>query len=189
MALGLDIIMWLIPLLLVIIVIGVFVIIYNNLIRLRRDIDKAWANIGVLLKQRHDELTKLVDAVKGYMKFEKKTLAQITEARTSFLKAKTVEDKARADNMISEAFKTIFAVAENYPQLQSQKSFQQLQERISGLENEIADRREFYNDSVTTFNIKIHSIPDMVVAGMLKYADMELFKIAEHEKEDVKINF
>lgn len=188
MALGLEILLFFVIGIIVLIFIGLFVIIYNSLIRLRKDIDRALANIDVLLKQRGDELTKLVDTVKGYMKFEKKVLTEVTAARTSYNNASTIQGKAKADSMISQAFKTLFAVAENYPQLQSQKSFQQLQERISGLENEIADRREFYNASVTNFNTKIHTIPDTFFARMLGYTDMELFKATEAEKKDVKID-
>jgi len=167
-----------------------FVIVFNGLIRLRRNIDKAWANIDVILKQRSSELPKLIDTVKSYMKYEKNLLNQLTKLRTDFLKAKTLQEKARISNQISEALKTLFAVAENYPNLKTNESFLQLQSRITGLENELADRREFYNDSVTEYNIRIQSIPDRFVASMLKYAPQELFKdITPRERADVKIKF
>ena len=175
--------------LLLIILIGWFIGVYNSLVRLKNNIAKAWSNIDVLLKQRHDELTKLLETVKGYMKYEKDVLTQVTEARTAFMSAKTVGEKANADGMIAGALKTLFAVSENYPELKADRSFQQFQQRISEIENQIADRREFYNDSVNTFNIRIEQIPDMFIARMLGYTQKELFKSAESDRNDVKIDF
>ena len=169
--------------------VGYFVTIYNGLIKLKNNIKKAWANIDVLLKQRSDELPKLVDTVKGYMKHEKELLENVTKARTSFLNATSVAETAAADNMISGALKSLFAVAENYPELKANENFMQLQSRISGIENEIADRREFYNDSVNQYNIRIQSIPDVIVARMMGYNDEEMFEVSEADKQDVKINF
>lgn len=189
MAMVLDII--------IIVIIGLFIIaiavyvvsIFNGLIRVKNNIKKSWSNINVLLKQRSDELPKLVSSVKGYMKYEKETLNVLTKARTEFLNAKTMSDKAAADSMISSALKTIFAVAENYPKLRASENFSQLQSRISAIENELADRREFYNDSVNTYNIRIQSFPDMVVAKMMKFREEEMFRVAEKDKKDVDINF
>jgi LemA protein len=175
--------------LLAVIVIGYFISIYNSLIRLKNNIQKAWSNIDVLLKQRHDELTKLIETVKGYMKYEEKVLTQITQARTAFLSAATVADKAKADNVMTGALKSLFAVAENYPDLKANQSFIQFQGRISELENQIADRREFYNDSVNTWNIRIAQIPDVLIARMLGYTPHELFKVAESDREDVNVQF
>lgn len=171
------------------IIFGVIVGIYNGLIGLKNDIEKAWSNIDVLMKQRSDELPKLIASVKGYMKHEKTILENITKARTDFLKAKTMSAKAKADSVISESLKSIFAVAENYPKLNASDSFLKLQERISGLENEIADRREFYNDAVNTFNTRIESFPDMFVANQMKLSRKEMFKAAESERKDVKVEF
>lgn len=171
-----------------VILIGYFVSIFNGLIRLKNNIEKSWSNINVLMKQRHDELPKLLSTVKGYMKYEKNVLTQITKARTDFMKTKNIKEKARLNNQISEALKTIFAVAENYPKLQANETFRHLQNRISGLENEIADRREFYNDSVNVFNIRIQSIPDFIVANMMKYTKKELFRVKQSEIADVEIN-
>jgi LemA protein len=168
---------------------GYFVIIYNGLIKLRNNINKSWANIDVLLKQRHDELPKLIDVCKGYMKYEQETFKLITEARAFYNKAKTVGEKARADLMEAGALKNLFAVAERYPDLKANENFKHLQSRVSGLENEIADRRELYNDSANNFNIRIQSIPDVLVARMLRYAPKEMFKVSEANKEDVKIAF
>jgi len=171
------------------IIFGYLVAIYNSLVKLKNDIEKAWSNIEVLLKQRTDELPKLIASVKGYMKHEKTLLEEITKARTAIMSAKTMEETAKADNMISGALKTLFAVAENYPNLKANENFIQLQGRISGLENEIADRREFYNDSVNTFNIRIESFPDMYIAGHMKLVKREMFKVAEADKQDVKVEF
>jgi LemA protein len=175
---------------LVLIVIVVYVIsVFNGLVRLKNNIKKSFANIDVLLKQRVDELPKLIESVRGYMKHERGTLTELTKARTEFMNAKTLPEKAKADGIISGVLKTIFAVAENYPNLKANENFIQLQGRISGIENELADRREFYNDSVTTYNIRIQSIPDRFVAGMLGYQSEEVFKAAEAERKDVEVKF
>ncbi len=168
---------------------GYIITIYNGLIKLKNNIKKSWANIDILLKQRSDELPKLIATVKGYMKHEKEVLENLTKARTNFLNANTVSESAAADNMISGALKSLFAVAENYPNLKANENFMQLQSRISGIENEIADRREFYNDSVNQYNIRIQSIPDVIVARMMGYTDEEMFEVAESDKQDVVINF
>ena len=189
MALGFDIIIWVI-IGIIVVVLGLWIIgVYNGLIRLKNNIKKSWSNINVLLKQRNSELPKLIGSVKGYMKHEKSTLVQITKARAAIMKAKTKHEKAAADNLITGALKTLFAVAENYPKLQANQNFMHLQSRISGLENELADRREFYNDSVNTYNIKIQSFPDMLVANFLKYKEEELFKATPAEIRDIKVKF
>ena len=161
--------------------------IYNGLIQLRNNIDKSWSNIDVLLKQRTDELPNLVASVKGYMKHEQGVLTTITNARTAMMSAQTMSAKARASDVISGALKTIFAVAENYPNLKANENFLKLQQRITGLENEIADRREFYNDAVTNYNIRIESIPDTIIAGMMTLKKRELFKATAEEREVVKV--
>jgi len=166
-----------------------FISLYNGLIALKNNIKKSWSNIDVLLKQRHDELGKLLPTVKGYMEYEKETLQKITEARTAFLNAKTVGEKASASGLMGNALKSLFAVAENYPDLKANASFIQLQQRISEIENQIADRREFYNDSVNAYNIRIAQIPDVFIAGMLHYTPEEMFKVEESDKQDVKISF
>ncbi len=189
MALGIILVVLLGLGLLAITFIGMLISIYNGLITLKNNIKKSMANIDVLLKQRADELPKLIDTVKGYMKHEKTLLTDLTKMRTQFLNAKTMEKKAAADNMISGALKTLFAVAENYPNLKANENFIRLQERISGIENELADRREFYNDSVNTFNIRIASFPDMIVAGWMKLTPEEMFKATESDRKDVKVKF
>jgi len=161
--------------------------IYNSLVRLHNDIDKAWANIDVLLKQRHDELPKLIETCKGYMQYEQKTFQLITEARTAFMRANTVGEKAQADNLISGALKSLFAVAENYPELKANNNFMQLQNRISELEEKIADRREFFNDDVNTYNIRIQQLPDVFIAHMMSLPHKDMFKVAEEDRLDVEV--
>jgi LemA protein len=165
------------------------VAVYNGLIVLSRNVDKSWSNIDVLLKQRYDEIPKLVKVCEGYMKYERETLEKITAARTACMQAKTVGESAQAEGQLSGLLKTLFAVAENYPDLKANQSFMQLQQRVSYLESQIADRREFYNDSVNQYNIRINQIPDMFVARMLGFSDKELFKAVEGERKDVDINF
>ena len=163
--------------------------IYNGLIELKNDIDKAWANIDVMLKQRHDELTKLLEVCKGYMDFERDTLQKVTQARSLYQQAVTVDQKAQADQSMTSALKSLFAVAENYPDLKANSNFMQLEARITQLENQISDRREFYNDSVNTFNIRIQVIPDTFVAAFMNVKPRPMFKVEEADKADVKMAF
>lgn len=188
MATGLDIVLLAAAAFLILGVLLYFFALYNGLIALKNDMAKAWANIDVLLKQRNDELPKLIDTCQAYMKYEKGVLTQITELRTAMMKAGTVQEKARANDALSGALKSLFAVAENYPVLKASENFQQLQSRISGLENSLADRRELYNDSVNLYNIRIASLPDTFVANMLSYRPEQMFKVPAEQKEDVKIN-
>ncbi len=184
---GITILIFLIMVLFAVGIIIYFITIYNSLVRLRNDIDKAWANIDVLLKQRHDELPKLIETCKGYMQYEQQTFQLITEARTAFLKASSVSEKAQADNLVSGALKTLFAVAEKYPDLKANNNFMQLQHRISELEERIADRREFFNDDVNTYNIRIQQLPDVFVAKMLSLQRRDLFKVSEEDRRDVEV--
>lgn len=162
-------------------------IIYNGLVRLKNNIGKSWANIDVLLKQRSDELPNLIASVKAYMIHERTTLEALTKARTDVLKELALSKKAVADNIITEALKTIFTVIENYPHLKANENFLKLQNRITALENELTDRREFYNDSVTIYNIRIHSIPDVIVARLLNYTDEQWFKALDENKSVVQV--
>ena len=163
--------------------------IYNSLVRLKNDIDKAWANIDVLLKQRHDELPKLIATCKGYMQYEQKTFEAVTEARSAYQKASTVPEKAQADNMVTGALKSLFAVAENYPDMKANNNFMQLQQRITELEEKIADRREFFNDSVNVYNIRIQQVPDVFLASMMNLQRRDLFKTTDEDRKDVEVKF
>jgi len=167
---------------------GYFITIYNGLISLKENIKKSWSNIDVILKQRHDELPKLISVCESYAEFETGVLDRLMKAREKYFKAQGVTKKSEASNEVTAALQGIFALAENYPDLKANKNFMQLQERISHLEETLADRREFYNDSVNNYNIRIKQIPDVLVAGMLNYQDEEMFKVSQKEREDVKIN-
>jgi LemA protein len=172
-----------------VVTIGYFVGIYNQLIQVKVNVDKAWSNIEVLEKQRYDEIPKLVKVCEGYMQYERETLEKVIEARTRFLQAKGPADMAEAGSQMAGALKTLFAVAERYPDLKANQNFTQLQGRVTALENEIADRREFYNDSVTINNSRIQQIPYVLFAGMLNCRERELYKVAEAERVSPEIKF
>jgi len=165
------------------------VMIFNGLIALKNDVAKAWANIDILLKQRHDELPKLVEVCKGYMNHERDTLERITQARSQYQQAVSVDQKAQADLGTTSALRGLFAVAENYPQLKANENFLKLQNRITELENEIADRREFYNDSVNTLNIRIQQMPDTFIAAFMNLKPSPMFRVDDADKADVKMTF
>src|SRR5260370_1534796 len=174
------------------VIVGFFVYLitlYNGLVALKNDIDKSWANIDVLLKQRHDELSKLLDVTKGYMEFERDTLTKITQARSQFSQAVTFDQKAQADQSMTSALRGFLAVAENYPDLKANNNLMQREKRITQLENQIADRREFYNDSVNTFNIRIQQVPDTFVAAFMRLTPRTMLKIDEADKTDVQMSF
>jgi LemA protein len=170
-------------------IVSYFVGIYNNLIRLKNDIDRSFSDIDVLLKQRHDELPKLIETCKGYMQYEQKTLQAVTEARSAYARAGTPGEKAQADNMITGALRTLFAVAENYPDLKANTNFVQLQRRITAIEEKIAAQRSRYNEDVNAFNIRIAQLPDNVVAGFMHLQPRPLFQAAEADREDVEVKF
>jgi len=163
---------------------------YNGLVMLSKRVNNAWAQIDVQLKRRADLIPNLMNAVKGYAKFEKKVLTQVTHARTAIMKAKTPAKAAEADDMLSGALKNLFAVAEAYPSLRANENFISLQEELASTENKIAFARQFYNDLVMEWNTKISVIPTNVVAavfGMKK--EREYFQVAESEKKNVKVDF
>jgi LemA protein len=164
------------------------VILYNELVRLRNDNDRAWANIDVLLKQRHDEIPNLVETVKGYMQHEQQTLVAVTQARAASRNAASVRQKAQADLMMTGALRGLFAVAENYPQLRANENFLKLQNRISELEERIADRREFFNDDVNTYNTRIGQIPEVFVASFMNLKPRDMFKVSD-DRRLVEVKF
>ena len=169
--------------------VGWGLMIYNGLVSLKTAIARSWANIDVMLKQRHDELPKLVKTCEGYMQHERAVFDRLSEARGALLKARGVAERAEAESQITRALGQIFAVAEAYPDLKANQSFLQLQSRISDLENQIADRREYYNDTATTFNTRIQQIPDQYVADWLSYKPVELFRATEDDRRDVEVKF
>jgi len=165
------------------------VILYNGLIRLRNENDRAWANIDVLLKQRHDEVPNLVSTVQGYMQHEQQTLLAVTQARAASMSAASITQKAVADLQLVSALRGLFAVAENYPQLKANDNFLKLQNRISELEERIADRREFFNDDVNTYNTRIRQIPDVFVASFMGLNPREMFKVSDQDRRQVEVSF
>ncbi len=173
-------------------VVGVFVysvMLYNELVRLRNDNDRAWANIDVLLKQRHDEIPNLVETVKGYMQHEQQTLLAVTQARAASMNAASIRQKAQADLAMTGALRGLFAVAENYPQLKANENFLKLQTRISELEERIADRREFFNDDVNTYNTRIGQIPYVFVASYMKLKRRDMFQVSDEDRRLVEVKF
>ena len=167
-------------------VIGVF----NSLIMLRNRIKNAWSQIDVQLKRRFDLIPNLVEAVKGYAKHEKETFKMVTEARNIMKGAQSLGDKAKADNMLTGALKSLFAVAEAYPELKANQNFMQLQEELSGTESKIAYARQHYNDMVLKFNTKIQQFPASIISNLFKFADEEFFKTeTKEEREPVKVKF
>lgn len=173
----------------IIAVVVLFIIyIYNSLIRLRMRVHNAWSQIDVQLKRRYDLIPNLVSAVKGYMKHEKGVLEEVTKARTSLMSG-SMAGKAKASNQITEALKSIFAVAENYPQLKASENFKQLQEELSGTESKISYARQFYNDSVMLYNEALQVFPKNIFASLFRFEKKDFFKTEETEKKNVKVEF
>jgi len=165
------------------------VILYNGLVRLRNENDRAWANIDVLLKQRHDEIPNLVETVKGYMQHEQQTLLAVTQARVASMSASSITQKAVADLQLMSALRGLFAVAENYPDLKANQNFLKLQNRITELEEHIADRREFFNDDVNTYNTRIGQIPDVFIASLMGLKPRPMFKVSDEDRRQVEVTF
>ena len=162
--------------------------VYNGLVNLRENVKVAWSNIDVLLKQRHDELPKLVETCKRYMQFEQETLEKVMRARASVSQASTSGNVAAvgaAEQQLRSGVTQLFAVAENYPQLKSDETFKQLQGRITALEESIADRRELYNDQVNLNNIRVTVFPDVLIAQRFGFPAAHLLEFTNEEKRDV----
>ena len=164
------------------------VVIYNGLVNLKHAVSQAWSNIDVLLKQRHDELPKLVETCKQYMQFERSTLEKIMEARAAAYSARErgdVKGVGAAEGAMRLGLGNILATAEAYPELKANQSIQTLLGRITGLENAISDRREFYNEAVNRNNVRIEQFPDVIVARLLNFVPKDLLVFSEDEKKDV----
>jgi len=164
--------------------------IYNHLVRIKHNVSKAWSNIDVLLKQRHDEIPKLVETCKQYMKFEQETLEKVMQARSQVSEARQNQDVpglGLAEGALRMGLGKLFALAEDYPELRANENFQHLQGRISTLENTIADRREFYNESVNINNIAIDTFPDLIVARLLGFGPRDLLEFEAGEIADVSV--
>lgn len=166
------------------------VVIYNGLVNLKHAVAQAWSNIDVLLKQRHDELPKLVEACKQYMQFERSTLEKVMQARAAAFSARErgdVKGVGAAEGILRAGLGNIVATAEAYPELKANPSMQTLLGRITGLENAISDRREFYNEAVNRNNVRIETFPDMIVARLLNFGPRDLLVFSEDEKRDVDL--
>jgi len=153
-------------------------IVFNGLVALRNEIRRSWSNIEVLLKQRFDEIPRLVEVCKGYIKHERETLALIIDARNRVSSAHDISEQTRAEDGLSDAIRSLYVVVERYPELKANESFLRLQSRITELENQIADRREFYNHCVTSYNTRRESFPDLLFAGILGFRKATWWKVS-----------
>lgn len=185
---ALDIFSWII-IGVIILIILILVFLFNSLIGLRNRVNNAWSQIDVQLKKRADLVPNLVETVKGYMKHEKTTFTEITKARTAVLEAKSIKEKAKAENFLSGTLKTLFAVAENYPQLRASQNFLMLQEELSGIESKVAYARQFYNDSVLEYNNFIQGFPGNIMSAVLGFKERDFFEIEETERKPVRVKF
>ena len=172
---------------LIIIVIATIIHMYNNLVGLRNRVKNSYAQIDVQLKRRNDLIPNLVETVKGYAAHEKGVLEEVTKARTGVMNASTIEETSAADNQLTGALKTLFAVAENYPDLKANSNFQQLQSELSETEDKIAYARQFYNDTVQHFNTTIMMFPNNIFARILKFEEKEYFKVSDEDKKRVDV--
>ncbi|MCB9802873.1 LemA family protein [Candidatus Nomurabacteria bacterium] len=177
-------------LIVVVVIIAWLISVYNGLIRLKNRVSEAWSDIDVQLKRRYDLIPNLMETVKGYMKHEEGVLTKVTQARANAMNATGTEAKAKAENMLSETLKSLFAVAESYPDLKASQNFLQLQDEISDTENKIQASRRFYNGQVRDFNTKTQVFPNNIIANMLGFKDFEFFEIGdEKERENVHVKF
>ena len=172
----------------VLIILGI--VLYNNLVRMKIKVDEAWADIEVQLKRRYDLVPNLVETVKGYMQHEKEVFEKVTEARAKAMEAKNLQEKAESENQFSQSLKSLFAVAENYPELKANENFLELQRELVDTEDKIQAARRFYNGSVRDYNIAISTFPSMIFAKLFKFTKREMFETQnELEKEPVKVKF
>ncbi|OGH02474.1 MAG: hypothetical protein A2798_02355 [Candidatus Levybacteria bacterium RIFCSPHIGHO2_01_FULL_37_17] len=162
---------------------------YNSIIVAKIRISEAFSQIDVQLKRRADLIPNLVEAVKGYAKHEKELFEKVTKERANLVSAKTPHDKAEANNMLSDTLKSIFAVAEAYPDLKASQNFLELQEEVSDTENKIAYARQFYNSNVLDYNTKLRVFPNMIIANLFNFKEEEFFAATEQEKKEVKVKF
>ncbi|GEJ44525.1 MULTISPECIES: LemA family protein [unclassified Chryseobacterium] len=174
---------------LIVAIVAFFISLYNKLVMLKFNVEKAYGNIDVILKQRADEIPNLVNVAKQFMAHEKDLLTKLTELRTSYNNTNDSDRKTELANETSKALSSFFAVSENYPSLLSNNNFLELQKRVSGLEDKIADRREFFNDSVNLYNIGIHEFPNVILAKMLGYKDKTLLDVSNQEKHYGGVQF
>ena len=182
--------MWWIILAIVVLIIIAIIAMYNSLVTMRQRVKNAWSQIDVQLQRRFDLIPNLVETVKGYMEHEADVLTKVTDLRSSWAEAKTVDEKAKLDNQLSESLKTIMAVAENYPDLKANQNFSELQTELTNTENKISYSRQFYNDTVTRYNIKLETFPSNVIASVFNFKSENLFEVDNQEaRQNVKVDF
>jgi LemA protein len=174
---------------LVVLLILVFILSYNGLVRLRNRIDNAWSQIDVQLKRRYDLIPNLVETVKGYAAHERQTLESVTQARANAINAQGPQQQAEAENVLSGALKSLFAVAEAYPDLKANQNFLSLQEELTSTEDRVAYARQFYNDSVLSYNNKLQTFPRNVIAGMFNFENREYFEGEPEATGPVRVQF
>lgn len=162
---------------------------YNGFVVLKTRIQEALSGIDVQLKRRADLIPNLVETVKGYAKHEKSVFENVTRARSSLMKAETPREKAQANNMLTDALKSLFAVAEAYPQLRASENFQELQRQLEDTEDKIAYSRQFYNSNVLEYNTKVKMFPSNLIAQMFNFKEVEFFEAEKEEKKEVKVKF
>lgn len=164
--------------------VGILILIgaYNSLVTLKTEVDRAWANIDVILKQRFDELPKLIEVIEQYVQYERDVLDQLIEARKHYMSSQNPADKIKASQEMNVALGSVLALEENYPDLKANNNFIQLQTRVSQLEEAISDRRETYNEYVANFNARIMQIPEVLFAGLLGFRSAEMYRVAETDK-------
>ncbi|HDQ22702.1 MAG TPA: LemA family protein [Candidatus Uhrbacteria bacterium] len=181
---------WGIILIVLVLVIIWLVAVYNSLIKSRNRVDEAWSDIDVQLKRRYDLIPNLIETVKAYATHEREVFQKVTEARSNAMQAKSLDEKGKAENMLSETLKSLFAVAENYPDLKASQNFQSLQDELTDTENKIQASRRFYNGNVRDFNTKIQIFPNNLIAGMLGFKKYDFFQIEEEKEREVpKVKF
>ena len=174
----------------VVLIIIVVIFIYNNLVSLKLRVRNAWAQIDTQLKRRFDLIPNLVETVKGYATHEQGTFEKIVEARNNYTNATTVSDKSQANNMLNDTLKSIFALAESYPDLKANQNFASLQVELTSTEDKVAYSRQFYNDTVQMYNTAIMTFPSNILAGMFNFKEEVFFEVAdEKERDAVKVQF
>jgi LemA protein len=179
---------WLVVGVVVVIVVALFGI-YNGLVTARNRVKESWSGIDVQLKRRADLIPNLVETVKGYAKHEKEVFENVTKARSAILGASSAKEAEAADNMLTGALKSLFAVAEAYPELKASENFKELQQELSDTETKVASSRQFYNANVLDYNTKIQTFPSMIVAGMFGFKAEDFFEATEEEKKAVAVKF
>ena len=182
--------LWIVLIVILVVLVIAIIALYNGLVTMRLRVKNAWSQIDVQLQRRFDLIPNLVESVKGYMEHESSVLTKVTDLRSSWADANTVDEKAKLDNELSDTLKTIMAVAENYPDLKANQNFLSLQEELQNTENKISYSRQFYNDTVTRYNTKLQVFPSNIIASLFHFTEEALFEVDNEEaKKNVKVEF